>query len=149
MRTFLLLNGPNLNLLGTREPEKYGSATLEEIELQVQSCLSKYKINVECFQSNAEHLLIERIHSAKNEEINYILFNPAAFTHTSVALRDALLAVDIPFTEIHLTDPKSREPFRHHSFFSDIAKEVVSGLGAKGYLIAAENAAQAQIAATN
>lgn len=142
MIKFLLLNGPNLNLLGSREPEKYGHDSLASIEQSTQQYLQRFQIALECFQSNAEHLLIDKIHAAKNNDIAYILFNPAAYTHTSVALRDALLAVAIPFSEIHLTDPKTREPFRHHSYFSDIAQSVVSGQGAKGYEIAAKQAAE-------
>ncbi len=142
MTKLLLLNGPNLNLLGTREPDKYGHDTLGDIETRVTQILESAGMRVSCFQSNAEHQLIDRIHAAKDEEVAYILFNPAAFTHTSVALRDALLAVDLPFTEIHLTDPKQREAFRHHSFFSDIAQQVVSGKGAAGYDIAAKQAIQ-------
>ncbi|NVJ60640.1 MAG: type II 3-dehydroquinate dehydratase [Gammaproteobacteria bacterium] len=137
---FLLLNGPNLNLLGTREPSIYGSETLEEIENHTQALLGKAGITLECFQSNAEHELINKIHQAKQDSVDYILFNPAAYTHTSIALRDALIAVEIPFTEIHLSDPKSREEFRHRSFFSDIAVEVVSGLGANSYYTAVEHA---------
>ncbi len=140
MTQLLLLNGPNLNLLGTREPEKYGYDTLADIESRVTQLLESAGMSVSCFQSNAEHQLIDRIHAAKTEQVAYILFNPAAFTHTSVALRDALLAVDIPFAEIHLTDPKQRETFRHHSYFSDIAHQVVSGKGAAGYEIAAQQA---------
>lgn len=142
MIKFLLLNGPNLNLLGSREPEKYGHSTLSSIEQATEQCLKSYQIALDCFQSNAEHSLIDKIHAAKNNDIAYILFNPAAYTHTSVALRDALLAVAIPFSEIHLTDPKLREPFRHHSYFSDIAHSVISGQGAKGYEIAAKQAAE-------
>ncbi len=141
MTKFLLLNGPNLNLLGSREPEKYGHKTLSDIENDTRQALQASSIELDCFQSNAEHELINKIHAAKNENVEYILFNPAAFTHTSVALRDALLAVSLPFTEIHLTDPKTREPFRHHSFFSDIAEEVISGQGPDGYRVAAEQAA--------
>ncbi len=142
MIKFLLLNGPNLNLLGTREPEKYGNTRLEDIEQATHSYLAEHKITLESFQSNAEHELINKIHEAKSSKVAYILFNPAAYSHTSLALRDALLAVDIPFSEIHLTNPKQRESFRHFSYFSDIAQEVVSGLGAQSYQIAAEKAVE-------
>jgi len=137
---FLLLNGPNLNLLGTREPDIYGADTLGDIETQTGQLLSSLGVELECFQSNAEHQLIERIHQAKKDQVDYILFNPAAFTHTSIALRDALTAVAIPFTEIHLSDPERREAFRHVSYFSDVAQEVIKGQGSQGYLIAAKNA---------
>ncbi len=139
-KTILLLNGPNLNLLGKREPDKYGSTTLSEIEQSVAKLVEQRGYKLQVFQSNAEHLLIERIHQALNDSINYILFNPAAFTHTSVALRDALLSVAIKFSEIHITDPKSREPVRHVSYFSDIATDVVTGKGIDSYRIATENA---------
>ena len=137
MASFLLLNGPNLNLLGTREPEKYGSTRLNEVEKKVEGLLNQHNIACDCFQSNAEHELIERIHAAKSQQVDFILFNPAAFTHTSVALRDALLAVAIPFIEIHLTNPHRREEFRKNSYFSDIAEAVIAGFGAKGYEFAA------------
>ena len=139
---FLLLNGPNLNLLGKREPGIYGNTTLKDIEQQTTAILAKHGILLECFQSNAEHELINKIHAAQTQDIQHILFNPAAYTHTSIALRDALIAVNIPFTEIHLSNPKSREEFRHHSYFSDIAVEVISGMGADSYYTAAKNAAQ-------
>ncbi len=136
----LLLNGPNLNLLGTREPEIYGALTLAEIETLVSQKLTAAGIACQCFQSNAEHEIVERIHSAKGEQITFILFNPAAFTHTSVAIRDAIAAVDIPFIEIHLSNPHRREPFRHHSYFSDKAQGIIAGFGVDSYLMAAEMA---------
>ncbi|MCO7224659.1 type II 3-dehydroquinate dehydratase [Pleionea sp. CnH1-48] len=142
MPQLLLLNGPNLNLLGTREPEKYGHTTLEDIVENVKSVLAQHQIDLAHFQSNAEHELIERIHSAKQEDIRFIIFNPAAFTHTSVAIRDAILATDIPFIEVHLTNPHRREAFRHTSYFSDIAEAVIAGFGAKGYEFAALSAAE-------
>lgn len=130
--TILLLNGPNLNLLGTREPEKYGSTTLADIVGRLDLNAQKLGATLRHFQSNAEYQLIDAIHQAKGK-VDFILINPAAFTHTSVAIRDALLAVDIPFIEIHLSNVHAREPFRHHSYLSDIATGVICGLGADGY----------------
>ncbi|CAM3813242.1 type II 3-dehydroquinate dehydratase [Serratia silvae] len=135
----LLLNGPNLNLLGTREPEKYGSATLEEIVNGLENQALALDITLSHLQSNAEHALIDRIHQARGNT-DFILINAAAFTHTSVALRDALLAVQIPFIEIHLSNVYAREPFRHHSYLSDIAVGVICGLGADGYTFALQAA---------
>ena len=138
MNDILVLNGPNLNLLGTREPDVYGHETLDDIYHHLQK---KSRFNLAFFQSNAEHALIERIHKAYEEKTKFIIFNPAAFTHTSIALRDALLATQIPFIEVHLSNVYKRESFRHHSYFSDIAQGVITGLGAQGYelaLIAAE-----------
>lgn len=135
----LLLNGPNLNLLGTREPEKYGSTTLTEIVNGLENQVSALDITLSHLQSNAEHALIDRIHQARGNT-DFILINPAAFTHTSVALRDALLAVQIPFIEIHLSNVHAREPFRHHSYLSDIAVGVICGLGADGYTFALQAA---------
>ena len=136
MATILVLHGPNLNLLGTREPEIYGSTTLDDINLSLSTIAHDQGHHLLCLQSNAEYELIDRIHDAKKEQIDFILFNPAAFTHTSVALRDALSAVEIPFIEIHLSNVHSREEFRQHSFFSDIAEGVICGLGAIGYELA-------------
>lgn len=137
MAKLLLLNGPNLNLLGTREPGLYGADTLASIEQRCQELAHTLGPHpLACFQSNAEHALIERIHAARAEGVAFILINPAAFTHTSVALRDALLGVHIPFIEIHLSNVFAREPFRHHSYLSDIAVGVISGLGAHGYELA-------------
>ncbi len=137
MAKLLLLNGPNLNLLGTREPGVYGSTTLTGIE---QRCVALARElgphELSCFQSNAEHALLDRIHAARQDSVEFIVINPAAFTHTSVALRDALLGVGIPFIEIHLSNVFAREPFRHHSYLSDIAVGVISGLGAQGYELA-------------
>lgn len=135
----LLLNGPNLNMLGTREPDKYGSLTLSEIVNTLETEARALDVAFDHLQSNAEHVLIDRIHQAK-DSIDFILINPAAFTHTSVALRDALLAVDIPFIEIHLSNVHAREPFRHHSYLSDKAVGVICGLGADGYLYALQTA---------
>lgn len=136
----LLLNGPNLNRLGLREPGLYGMQTLGEIEQRLQQQATGAGVDFACLQSNSEAALIERIHQGAEEGVDMILFNPAAFTHTSVALRDALLAVDTPFIEIHLSNIWAREAFRHHSYFSDIAVGVVSGLGAQGYDLAMQAA---------
>ncbi len=133
MATILLLNGPNLNLLGMREPQTYGRVTLAEIEQAATAQATRLGHALVCFQSNAEHALIERVHAAKNEQVAFIVINPAAYTHTSVALRDALLGVAIPFVEVHLSNVFAREAFRHHSYFSDCAIGVISGLGAQGY----------------
>ncbi|WP_312417067.1 type II 3-dehydroquinate dehydratase [Pseudescherichia sp.] len=135
----LLLNGPNLNMLGTREPDKYGTLTLTEIVNRLTAEAEALNVGLEHLQSNAEYVLLDRIHQAK-DKIDYILINPAAFTHTSVALRDALLAVDIPFIEIHLSNVHAREPFRHHSYLSDIAAGVICGFGADGYSYALQTA---------
>jgi 3-dehydroquinate dehydratase-2 len=139
MATLLVLNGPNLNLLGTREPGIYGNDTLDSINQRLTEQATAAGHQLEFVQSNAEHLLLERIHQAR-DRVDFILFNPAAFTHTSVALRDALLAVDIPFIEIHLSNVHRREEFRKHSYFSDIAEGVISGLGAQGYELALQAA---------
>jgi 3-dehydroquinate dehydratase II len=136
MATILVLNGPNLNLLGTREPGHYGAVTLAEIEGRLRTLAEAAGHALRFAQSNAEHELIELIHTAPPAGVRFILFNPAAFTHTSVALRDALLAVAIPFIEVHLSNVHAREPFRRHSYFSDIAAGVISGLGAQGYELA-------------
>jgi len=133
MATILLLNGPNLNLLGIREPGHYGRRSLAQITEHLAAQAQAKGLALEAFQSNAEHELIERIHRAREERIAFIIFNPAAFTHTSVALRDALAAVEIPFIEVHLSNVHAREPFRHHSYFSDLAVGVISGLGPVGY----------------
>lgn len=128
----LLLNGPNLNMLGAREPKHYGSLSLFAIEENVGKLAEQHGVNLECFQANSEEKLIDKIHQSF-QKVDFILINPAAYTHTSVALRDALLAVSIPFVEIHLSNVHKREPFRHHSYFSDVAEGVICGLGAKGY----------------
>ena len=140
MAKILLLNGPNLNLLGTREPGHYGQNTLQEIEEKLQQQAAEANVELECLQSNAEHELVDRIHKAAADGIDYIVINPAAFTHTSVALRDALLGVNIPFIEIHLSNVFSRESFRHHSYLSDVATGVISGLGSEGYEMALQAA---------
>lgn len=136
MAHLLLLNGPNLNLLGSREPEVYGSTTLAQIETHIGALAQKSGHQLSTLQSNSESELIDRIHQAGREKIDFILLNPASFTHTSVALRDALLSVKIPFIEIHLSNVHAREAFRHHSYFSDIAVGVIVGLGALGYELA-------------
>lgn len=144
--SILLLNGPNLNLLGKREPEVYGHQTLNDIIEQLQTQASDLGVSLANFQSNIEGELIERIHQAMGE-VDFIIINPAAFTHTSVALRDALLGVNIPFIEIHLSNVHAREPFRHHSYLADKAEGVICGLGSQGYqfaLTAAVNKLQQQ-----
>lgn len=136
MAKLLLLNGPNLNLLGTREPETYGHATLQTITDQLAKLARDSGNELVALQSNVEGELINRIHEAGRDGTHFILFNPAAFTHTSIALRDALLAVQIPFIEIHLSNVHAREAFRHQSYFSDIAAGVIVGLGPLGYELA-------------
>lgn len=142
MAKILALHGPNLNLLGTREPAVYGSATLAEIDADLVARAAERGHALECFQSNAEHALVNRIQAARDDGTAFILINPAAFTHTSVAIRDALAAVAIPFVEIHLSNPHRREPFRHHSYFSDLAVGVVAGFGADSYRYALDAALQ-------
>jgi 3-dehydroquinate dehydratase-2 len=142
MARVLLLNGPNLNLLGTREPVLYGTDTLEAIEQRAGTLARELGHELLAFQSNAEHELIERIHRAKTEGVAFAIFNPGGFTHTSIALRDALLGSALPFIEVHLSNTHAREAFRRHSYFSDIAVGVVCGLGAFGYEAALRAAAQ-------
>ena len=142
MSGFLLLNGPNLNLLGTREPDVYGATRLDDIEANCIELAEELGHALACYQSNAEHDLIDRVQKAAKDKVRFILLNPGAFTHTSVALRDALLAVNIPFIEIHLSNTFAREEFRHMSYFSDIAEGCVIGLGAMGYELALQAAAQ-------
>ena len=139
MSKFMLLNGPNLNLLGTREPEVYGSVTLEEIEKKLGLMASDSGHELICYQSNAEHDLVEQIHLAKKEDVKCIVFNPGAFTHSSIAIRDALSGVEIPFIEVHISNIYSREDFRQKSFLSDIAEGVISGLGVEGYELALDS----------
>jgi len=136
MKNVLVLHGPNLNLLGTREPEVYGHATLAEINDKLTTLAGENNANLSSFQSNAEAELVERIQQAHSDGTTFIIINPAAFTHTSVALRDALAAVAIPFIEVHLSNVNAREAFRKESFFSDLAVGVISGLGATGYELA-------------
>jgi 3-dehydroquinate dehydratase-2 len=140
MATILVLHGPNLNLLGTREPHIYGSTTLADINLALQEACKAHGHHMQSLQSNAEYELIERIHDAAKEGVNFIIINPAAFTHTSVALRDALAGVAIPFIEVHISNVFAREPFRHHSYLSDIARGVICGLGVQGYQLALQAA---------
>jgi len=135
-KNLLLLNGPNLNLLGTREPEVYGASTLADIEQAAVAQAQAAGASLSCFQSNHEGALIDRIHAARQEEVNAIVINPGGLTHTSVALRDALAAVEIPFVEVHLSNIYKREEFRHHSFLSAIAQGTICGLGADGYRFA-------------
>lgn len=142
MARILVLHGPNLNLLGTREPGVYGAVTLDQINARLAEQARQAGHQLDTLQSNAEHELIERIHAARDDATAFILINPAAFTHTSVAIRDALLAVSIPFIEVHLSNVYKREPFRHHSYFSDIAEGVICGLGAEGYALALQAAVQ-------
>jgi 3-dehydroquinate dehydratase II len=139
-RKIWVLHGPNLNLLGTREPTVYGSTTLAEIDRMLAADGAAAGVAVECFQSNYEGALVERVHAARDAGVDFIVVNPAALTHTSVALRDALAGVGIPFIEIHLSNVHRREPFRHHSYLSDIAVGVVAGLGPAGYRFALQYA---------
>jgi 3-dehydroquinate dehydratase-2 len=132
----LLLNGPNLNLLGTREPQLYGSTTLADVEAMCAEHARGLGAEVACFQSNHEGALIDRIHAARADGTRFIVINPGAFTHTSVALRDALSGVAIPFIEVHVSNVHKREPFRHHSYLSDVADGVIVGLGVEGYRLA-------------
>jgi len=140
MSDFLLINGPNLNLLGTREPDVYGSATLGDIEARCLEVATALGHSLTCYQSNAEHDLVDRVQQAAKDGVDFIILNPGAFTHTSVALRDAFLAVQIPFIEIHLSNTFAREEFRHHSYFSDIANSCLFGFGAHGYELALQAA---------
>ena len=141
MAKLLLINGPNLDLLGQREPGLYGQLSLTDIEARSSTLAAELGHQLTSFQSNAEHALVERVHQAARDDIAFILINPAAFTHTSVALRDALLAVAIPFIEIHLSNVQAREAFRHASYFSDIARGTITGLGPIGYDLAIRAAA--------
>jgi 3-dehydroquinate dehydratase II len=136
MKKILVLHGPNLNLLGAREPETYGATTLEQINSHLIQKATDSGFALSCYQSNFEGDLIQRIHQARIDHVDYIIFNPAGFTHTSIALRDAICAVVIPFIEVHISNIYSRETFRHHSYFSDIAIGTISGLGAPGYSLA-------------
>jgi len=136
MKSLLVLHGPNLNMLGVREPDKYGHTTLEDINSLLEGYAADDGHQIDCFQSNAEHELVERVQRAYREQVDFIIINPAAFTHTSVALRDALLASSIPFVEVHLSNVHARESFRRHSYFSDIAVGVLAGFGAQSYELA-------------
>ena len=140
MPSVLVLNGPNLNLLGDREPGHYGQQTLANIVQNLEKLAQDAGCTLTAKQSNAEHELVDFVHQAQKDEVDFIIINPAAFTHTSVALRDAISAVAIPFIEVHLSNVHARESFRHHSYFSDIAEGVICGLGAKGYELALQAA---------
>ncbi len=140
MSNFLVLHGPNLNLLGQREPEVYGTTTLDEINQQISQYAEAEGHKLECFQSNAEHELINKIQKAKTSGVEFIIINPGAFTHTSIALRDALLGIEIPFIEVHLSNVFAREEFRRQSYLSDIAVGIISGMGAPGYQLAIQAA---------
>lgn len=138
MTGILVLHGPNLNLLGTREPGIYGADTLDAINARLAARARAAGLSLDCFQSNHEGALVDRVQAARSDGTRFILINPGAFTHTSVALRDALLAVAIPFVEVHLSNVHAREDFRRHSYFSDVAVGVICGLGAQGYELALE-----------
>ncbi|KTD75560.1 type II 3-dehydroquinate dehydratase [Legionella waltersii] len=138
MKKILVIHGPNLNLLGSREPSIYGGTSLDQINSNLIATAKEAGIDLSCYQSNAEDELIHAIQEAGSNKVNYIIINPAAYTHTSIAMRDALSAVSIPFIEVHLSNIYARESFRHHSYFSDLAKGVISGLGATGYLLAVQ-----------
>ena len=147
MAKLLVLHGPNLNLLGTREPEIYGHATLADIDADLAQRARAAGHEVDSLQSNAEHVLVDRVQAAREDGTAFLLVNPAGFTHTSVALRDALAAVALPFIEVHLSNPHAREPFRRTSYFSDLAVGVVAGFGATSYRLALEAAVQRLAAA--
>ncbi|GGI86430.1 type II 3-dehydroquinate dehydratase [Legionella impletisoli] len=136
MKKILVLHGPNLNLLGLREPSIYGSTSLAKVNKSLEKLASESEVSLTILQSNSEAELIEAIHQAMNDQVDYLIFNPAAFTHTSIALRDALSAAAIPFIEVHISNIYARETFRHQSYFSDIAEGVISGLGTEGYILA-------------
>lgn len=140
MLKILLLHGPNLNLLGTREPAVYGTTTLPQIDDRLRNIAKQAGVDLMCFQSNGEGLLVDRIHAAKLDDVGFIVINPGAYTHTSIALRDALAAVAIPFIEVHISNVHAREEFRKHSYLSDLAVGVITGLGADGYEFALEAA---------
>ncbi|MDH5393702.1 MAG: type II 3-dehydroquinate dehydratase [Gammaproteobacteria bacterium] len=142
MPSILVLNGPNLNLLGSREPEHYGTTSLSDINQQLHARAKELNCEIESFQTNHEGELVERVHQAGIDKVNFIIINPAAFTHTSVAIRDAISGVDIPFIELHLSNVHAREEFRQHSYFSDLAVGIISGLGPQGYDLALQAAVQ-------
>ena len=142
MRRILLVNGPNLNLLGHREPGLYGDDTLAAIEKRLQALAARRGARVESFQSNAEHELVDRIQRLAADPVDFLVLNPGAFTHTSIALRDALLAVAVPFIEVHLSNIHAREPWRRHSYFTDVARGLIMGLGSRGYDLALSFALQ-------
>ncbi len=138
MANLLVIHGPNLNLLGTREPEHYGATRLEDINQQLSDQAAQAGHSLISFQSNAEHEIVDRIHQAQQDKVAFIIINPAAFTHTSIAVRDAIAGVAIPFIEVHLSNVYAREEFRQHSYFSDLAVGMISGLGAQSYQLALE-----------
>lgn len=140
MARLLVLHGPNLNLLGTREPELYGTDTLADINARLDALARARGHELTCHQSNAEHELVGHVHAARAAGVRFVIINPGAFTHTSIALRDALLGVAIPFIEVHLSNVHAREPFRQHSYLSDVARGVITGLGGRGYEYALEYA---------
>lgn len=142
-RRILVLHGPNLNLLGTREPEVYGHETLDDINARLQRMATQFEAHCDCFQSNHEGALVDRIQAARGQGVDFIIINAGAYTHTSIAIRDALLGVAIPFIEVHLSNVYRRESFRHHSWLSDVAQGVIAGLGAQGYEAALRYALQA------
>lgn len=143
MARILLINGPNLNLLGEREPQTYGHTSLAEIENRLVAQAAAVGLTLATFQSNAEHELIDAIHAARTQDVGFVIINPGAFTHTSIALRDALLGVAIPFIEVHLSNVHAREKFRQHSYLSDVAAGVITGLGVQGYEFALQAAVTA------
>jgi len=136
MKKILILHGPNLNLLGVREPDTYGTTSLATLDSQLEQFASHAKVDLAAIQSNHEGELVDAIQQAQRNQVDFFIINPAALTHTSIAMRDALLAVDIPFIEVHISNLYAREPFRHKSYFSDIAQGTISGLGVRGYLLA-------------
>ncbi len=136
MSKVLVINGPNLNLLGTREPEIYGATTLADVEAGLRAQGEALGVEVLCFQSNHEGAIVDRIHAARTEGVAWVLINPGAYTHTSVAIRDALVGVAVPFIEVHISNVHKREPFRHHSYLSDVAEAVMAGFGTAGYGLA-------------
>ena len=136
MPKVLVINGPNLNLLGTREPEIYGATTLAEVEDSLRAQGEALGVELSCFQSNHEGAIVDRIHAARAESVAWILINPGAYTHTSVAIRDALAGVAIPFVEVHISNVHKREAFRHHSYLADVAEAVMAGFGTQGYVLA-------------
>ncbi|RAL10435.1 type II 3-dehydroquinate dehydratase [Aspergillus homomorphus CBS 101889] len=138
-KKILLINGPNLNLLGTREPHIYGSTTLSDVEASCKARATELGATLEAFQSNHEGALVDRIQQARTENVDAVIINPGAYTHTSVAIRDALLGVSIPFIELHVSNVHAREPWRHHSYFSDKASGIIVGLGVYGYTVAVEH----------
>ncbi len=135
-KSILVIHGPNLNMLGSREPKHYGKQTLADIDQRLSDMAQADQVRLETFQSNAEAAIIDKIHTLSVNQVDFLIINPAAFTHTSVAIRDAIAAVNVPFIEVHLSNVHAREPFRHHSYFSDLATAVICGLGAEGYYAA-------------